>query len=49
VAKDAWRRYQAGELKDDEFYCSRAVLAGMVHRNPGLLADDGQKTEEMLA
>ncbi|MGD0390992.1 MAG: DNA cytosine methyltransferase [Tepidisphaeraceae bacterium] len=49
VAKDAWRRYQAGELKDDEFYCSRAVLAGMVHRNPGLLDDVGQKTEEMLA
>jgi hypothetical protein len=29
VAKEAWRRYKANELRDDEFYCSEAVIAGM--------------------
>jgi len=33
VAKEAWRRYGAMELQDDEFYCSVAVIAGMSHRN----------------
>lgn len=36
VAKEAWRRYEANELKDDEFYCSNAVMAGLRHRNPML-------------
>lgn len=36
VVKEAWRRYEADELKDDEFYCSEAVVAGMVHRCPQL-------------
>ena len=40
VAKEAWRRYEADELEDDEFYCSEAVIAGMCDRNP-LLADGG--------
>jgi DNA (cytosine-5)-methyltransferase 1 len=36
VAKDAWRRYEAGELKDDEFYCNEALVAGMCWRSPRL-------------
>ncbi len=36
VVKEAWRRFEAEELKDDEFYCSEAVVAGMVHRCPDL-------------
>lgn len=36
VVKEAWRRYRSGELKDDEFYCSEAVVAGMCCRNPEL-------------
>ena len=49
VAKDAWRRYDAGELKEDEFYCSRAAMAGMIHRNPALMRGAGQELEELLA
>jgi len=37
VAKEAWRRFEADELKDDEFYCSEAVVAGMHYRNPSLI------------
>lgn len=33
VAKEAWRRFESQELKEDEFYCSSAVMAGMQHRN----------------
>jgi len=33
VAKDAWRRHEAKELKDDELYCSNAVMAGFLHRS----------------
>jgi DNA (cytosine-5)-methyltransferase 1 len=33
VVKEAWRRYEARELKDEEFYCSDAVIAGMHHRD----------------
>ena len=36
VAKEAWRRYESSELRDDEFYCSDAVKAGLRHRNPML-------------
>lgn len=39
VVKEAWRRYEAEELKDDEFYCSEAVVAGMCHRNPCLASE----------
>lgn len=28
VAKEAWRRYEADALNDEEFYCSEAVIAG---------------------
>lgn len=47
VAKEAWRRFEAGELKDDEFYCSEAVVAGMVHRCPDL-ADGVAKERDRL-
>lgn len=33
VAKEGWRRYNSGELKDDEFYCSEAVTAGLCSRS----------------
>jgi DNA (cytosine-5)-methyltransferase 1 len=36
VAKEAWRRYKSGDIKDDEFYCSEAQMAGMCHRSPQL-------------
>ena len=49
VAKEAWRRYEIGALKDDEFYCSEAAVAGMVHRKPGLEADVGREKEKRPA
>jgi DNA (cytosine-5)-methyltransferase 1 len=49
VAAEAWRRYEAGELKDDEFYCSEAVVAGMCHRNPALVDGVKQEREKMVA
>jgi len=36
VAKEAWRRYENGRFKDNEFYCSEAQMAGMCHRSPDL-------------
>jgi DNA (cytosine-5)-methyltransferase 1 len=36
VAKEAWRRYEIGEMTDDEFYCSEAQMAGICHRSPKL-------------
>ncbi len=36
VAKDAYKRYLTGELKEEEYYCSEAVIAGMAHRSPVL-------------
>lgn len=32
LGRDAWRRYDAHELNEDEFYCSAAQRAGMWHR-----------------
>jgi DNA (cytosine-5)-methyltransferase 1 len=49
VAKDAWRRYEAGELKDDEFYCSEAVTAGMCFRNPDLIESVREGRSKVLA
>jgi DNA (cytosine-5)-methyltransferase 1 len=49
VAAEAWRRYEAGELKDDEFYCSEAVVAGMCSRNPDLIDEVKQERETSLA
>lgn len=32
VAKDAWRRFDAGAMENDEFYCVEAQTAGMRFR-----------------
>lgn len=34
IAREAWRRFEAGELEDDEFYCCDAQMAGICFRNP---------------
>jgi len=39
IAEEAWRRYEANELSDDEFYCSEAVMAGMCCRSSELAAE----------
>ena len=36
IAREAWRRYRNDQLKEDEFYCSEAQMAGICHRNPDL-------------
>jgi DNA (cytosine-5)-methyltransferase 1 len=38
IVKEAWRRHVAGKLKDDEFYCSEAVVAGICHRDHSVQA-----------
>jgi DNA (cytosine-5)-methyltransferase 1 len=45
VAKEAWRRYRVDEFKEDEFYCSEAVIAGMCYRNPKLNVQVRQERE----
>jgi len=49
VAKEAWRRYEAGELKDDEFYCSEAVIAGMCFRSPDLMEEVREERMKVFA
>jgi DNA (cytosine-5)-methyltransferase 1 len=49
VVRDAWRRYRNEELRDDEFYCSEAVIAGMCHRSPSLLDEVKTEREKLLA
>jgi len=39
IAKEAWRRYEGDGLKDHEFYCSDAQLAGMCCRKPQLIKE----------
>jgi DNA (cytosine-5)-methyltransferase 1 len=36
VAREAWRRYENGDLKEEEFYCCEAQRRGMSFRNPEL-------------
>lgn len=36
IAREAWRRYRHNELREEEFYCSEAQMAGMCHRSPEL-------------
>ncbi len=36
IAREAWRRYRNKQLREDEFYCSEAQMAGMCHRNLNL-------------
>ena len=40
IANEAWRRFDAGLLLDDELYCCDAQRAGLLNRNPHL-ADAG--------
>ena len=49
VAREAWRRYEADELKDDELYCSEAVVAGMCDRNPALIDEVKREREKAFA
>jgi DNA (cytosine-5)-methyltransferase 1 len=49
VAKEAWRRYEADELKDDELYCSEAVIAGMCNRNPKLVDEVKRERQKAFA
>jgi len=37
LAAEAWRRYDLGELEDEEFYCSDAQMAGACHRSTKLV------------
>lgn len=37
ILAEAWRRYEANEMLDSEFYCSEAVIAGICYRNQDLL------------
>jgi hypothetical protein len=32
LGREAWRRFEAGELTETEFYCSEAQMLGMRHR-----------------
>lgn len=34
IANEAWRRFDAGLMMDDELYCFDAQRAGFLHRNP---------------
>lgn len=45
IAKEAWRRYEKGSIKDDEFYCSQAQMAGILHRSPELAAQFFEQQE----
>jgi DNA (cytosine-5)-methyltransferase 1 len=47
IAKEAWRRYKSGDLKENEFYCSEAVIAGMCYRNPDLIEQVRQEREKI--
>jgi DNA (cytosine-5)-methyltransferase 1 len=49
VAREAWRRFETGELKDDELYCSEAVMAGMCHRSPDLAKEVKSEREKISA
>jgi DNA (cytosine-5)-methyltransferase 1 len=43
VAKEAWYRYEVGSMKDAEFCCSEAQMAGICHRSPELAAEVGSE------
>jgi DNA (cytosine-5)-methyltransferase 1 len=48
ISKEAWRRYEAELLDDDEFYCCDAQMAGACFRNPHL-ANEVREGRKMLA
>lgn len=47
IAEEAWRRYEADALKDDEFYCSEAVIAGMCSRSAKLSEEVSRERKKM--
>jgi DNA (cytosine-5)-methyltransferase 1 len=47
VAEEAWRRYEADALKDEEFYCCEAVIAGICYRSPELANEVRIERENM--
>ncbi len=49
VAKEAWRRFDAGEMSESEFYCIEAVIAGMCHRDPDLMQQVRQERTKVSA
>jgi len=49
VAREAWRRYEAEALGDDEFYCSEAQMAGICHRSPELAEEVCAERTALLA
>jgi DNA (cytosine-5)-methyltransferase 1 len=36
IAREAWRRYRNHKLREEEFYCTEAQMAGMCYRDPNL-------------
>jgi DNA (cytosine-5)-methyltransferase 1 len=38
IGQDAWRRYEADELSEDEFYCAAAQRAGLISKNKEAVA-----------
>ena len=49
VAKEAWRRYESGSIKDNEFYCSEAQMAGIFHRRPELAGEVSARERAKVA
>jgi DNA (cytosine-5)-methyltransferase 1 len=47
VAEEAWRRYDADALNDEEFYCSEAVIAGICSRSSEL-AEEVRKEQQKV-
>jgi DNA (cytosine-5)-methyltransferase 1 len=47
VAEEAWRRYEADALNDEEFYCSEAVIAGMCSRSAELAEEVSRERGKM--
>lgn len=45
IAREAWRRYRKGELRDEEFYCGEAQRAGMMERLRSEVPATGSKAE----
>lgn len=49
VAEEAWRRYEADILKEDELYCSEAVVAGMCSRSFALAEEVRRAGKKLTA
>jgi DNA (cytosine-5)-methyltransferase 1 len=49
VVEEAWRRYETDALKEEEFYCSEAVVAGMCSRSNELADEVRTERQKLLA